>query len=331
MLDARGLALGERGQLVGGGGDAAGEVLAQLVRQRSVGLLRHVHAVDDQAAERHRGVGQLAVEEDRLLDGVVARRGDDHERRARVLEQRADAAGALGEAVDHPAERAEEDRQVVQQVDARQPLEQPEDDAGAAAQQPAADPGRPDEHLDRTALEEGGQPARRVEEVERVARRRGVEHEQVVVALLVELVELGDRGELLRAGDRARELLVDPVGEHLVTRRRVRRQALDQRVEGALGVEHQRPQLAADLDAVLAEALGVDEPRLVAELLEPERVGEPPRRVDRHHRDLEPALGHAHRDRGRRGGLPDAARAGAHHDPAAFEQLEHPESLVRLR
>ena len=101
----------------------------------AVASARRVHAVDDQAAERHAGVAQLAVEEDRLLDRVVARRGDDQERRRRVLEQRADAPGALGEAVDHPAERAEEHRQVVQQVDAGEPLEQPEHDAGAAAEE----------------------------------------------------------------------------------------------------------------------------------------------------------------------------------------------------
>ena len=139
------------------------------------------------------------------------------------------------------------------------------------------------------------QPVRRVEEVERVARRRRVEHEQVEAALLVELVELRDRRELLRAGDRARELLVDAVGEHLVARARVGRQALDERVERALGVEHHRPQLALHLDAVGREARGVDEPRLVAELVEPERVGQPARRVDRHHRDPQAARGHAHR------------------------------------
>ena len=61
----------------------------------------------------------------------------------------------------------------------------------------------------------------------------------------VELVELGHRGELLRAGDRARELLVDAVGEDLVARALVGREALDELVEGALGVEHHRPQLAA--------------------------------------------------------------------------------------
>ena len=187
-----------------------------------------------------------------------------------------------------PDERAEEHRQVLEQVDAGDALEQREHDAGAAADDLAAEAGRAQEDADRAALEEAGQAAGRVEEVERVARRRRVEHEQVVAALLVELVELGDRGELLRAGDRARELLVDPVAEDLVARRGVGRELLDHLVEGALGVEHHRPQLALHLDPVGAEALGVDEPRLVAELLHPERVGEPLGGVDRDDRDAQP-------------------------------------------
>src|SRR4029078_6139493 len=87
--------------------------------------------------------------------------------------------------------------------------------ARAATDVLAAEARRPQEHPDRAALEEAGQAPGRVEEVERVARRRRVEHQQVVGALLVELVQLGDRGELLGAGDRARELLVDPVLEDL--------------------------------------------------------------------------------------------------------------------
>ena len=178
-------------------------------------------------------------------------------------------------------------------------------------------PGGAEEDLDRAALEEAGQPRRRVEEVERVARGRRVEHEQVEVAARVEVVELGDRRELLRAGDGVGELLVDPVREHLVARARVGREVLDQLVERPLGVEHQRPQLAAHLDAVLGEALRVDQPRLVAELLEPERVRQPPGGVDGHHGDLGARGGGAHRERGGGRRLADAARAGADHDPAA--------------
>ena len=179
---------------------------------------RRVHAVDDacrRTASRPRAAcgGRRSPPRPGRAAGEVTIRNVV----AGSVEQRADAPRALGEAVDHPAERAEEHRQVLQQVDAGDALEHREHDAGAAAEISRRSRG-PQEDPDRAALEEAREPAGRVEEVERVARRRRVEHEQVVVALLVELVELGDRGELLRAGDRARELLVDAVGEHLVAR-----------------------------------------------------------------------------------------------------------------
>ena len=113
----------------------------------------------------------------------------------------------------------------------------------------SGEPGGGEQHAQRAALEELRQPARRVEEVQRVARGRGVEHDRVEVALAVELVELGDRGELLRSGDRRGQLAVDAVGEHLLGRLGVGGEAHDQLVEGALGVEHHRPQLALRLDA----------------------------------------------------------------------------------
>ena len=274
--------------------------------QRVVGRL--VHAVHDQAAERHPRLAQLAVEEDRLLHRIVARRRHDQERRRRVLEQRADRPRPLGEAVDHPAQRAEEPAQIAQQVDARDLLHRLEDQAGAAPQQP----GGLEEDADRAALEEAREPPGRVEEVQRVARRRRVEDEHVERAGLVELVELRDRGELLRAGHRGRELLVDPVLEHLVARALVRREPLDQLVERPLGVEHHRPQLALGLDR--------DPMRLVAELVEPERRRQPPGRVDRHDGDLQAPLGEPERDRRGGGGLAHASRAGADDHPLALEQ-----------
>ncbi len=326
-LDADLVALGQRGQLARRDVDplreVGAELLGQLGRQPAVELGRGVDAVDDEAAEWHARVGQLAVEMDRLLGGVVPRRGHDQERRGGVLEQRADAVRALHEAVDHPAQRAEEHRQVLQQVDAGDALEQREHHPRAAAEDLAAQARRAQEHADRAPAEEALQPLRRVEEVERVARRRRVEHQQVVVALLVELVQLGDRGELLRAGHRAGELLVDPVGEHLVAGPLVGGEVLDQRVEGALGVEHHRPHLALDLDAVGGEAGRVDEARLVAQLLEPEGGRQTARRVDRDDGDAEPALGHPHGQRRRRGGLADAPGAGADDDPLSFEQRGH--------
>ena len=79
-----------------------------------------VDAVDDQPAEGHPRLAQLAAEEDRLGDGLALGGGDDEKRRRGVGEQRLDAGGALLEAVHQAAQRAEEDRDVVHEVDAGQ-------------------------------------------------------------------------------------------------------------------------------------------------------------------------------------------------------------------
>ena len=86
-----------------------------------------------------------------------------------------------------------------------------ERDRGAAPGDPRREPGRPHEDAQRAALDELGQAARRVEEVERVAGRRRVEDEQVEAALGVQLEELLHRHVLLRAGEGVGDLLVDAV------------------------------------------------------------------------------------------------------------------------
>ncbi len=262
------------------------------------------------------------MEVDRLLDGIVARRGDDQERRRRVLEQRADALGALREAVDHPAERAEEHRQVVQQVDAGHALAAARTRRRCRGRAPAAEPGRAQEHPDRAALEEARQPRRRVEEVERVARRRRVEHEQVEAALLVELVELRDRRELLRAGDRARELLVDPVGEHLVAGRAsgASRSISSSNVRLASSIiAHSSPRSRRRA----AKRSGSTSRGSLPSSSSPSEFASRLRGVDRDHRDPQPALGHPHRERGRGRRLADPAGPGADDDPAPLKQRRH--------
>ena len=73
----------------------------------------------------------------------------------------------------------------------------------------AVRPAGGDEHLQRPSFQEAQQPGRCVEEVQRVARRGRVEHDHVEVALVVELIQLGDRAQLLRAGHRRGQLAVD--------------------------------------------------------------------------------------------------------------------------
>ncbi len=87
-------------------------------------------------------------------------------------------------------------------------------------------------------------------------------------------------------------------------------------VEGALGVEHRRPQLPAQLDPLGGEQCGVDPPRLVVELVDAERARQAPGGVDRDDRDALPFAGEPQRERGGGGGLAHPAGAGADADAA---------------
>ena len=203
-------------------------------------------------------------------------------------------------------------------------LQDPEHDVRAGAEQPAGDPRWDEEELQRAALEEVRQAVRRVEEVQRVARGRRVEHDRVVAAVAVELVELGDRAELLRPGDRAGQLCVDEFALGTSSRvRRVGRKLGDQAVERRLGVEHDRhssPCGPAAGGGGLEDG-GVHAARLVAELLEAERVGQPPGRVDRDDRDALAGRREAERDRRRRRRLADPAGARDDADALALQAL----------
>src|SRR3712207_8236230 len=66
----------------------------------------------------------------------------------------------------------EEGREVLEQVDPGDPLEDPEHHAGPPAEDPHPEPGGLEEHLQRAPFEEVGQPVGRVEEAERVGRDR---------------------------------------------------------------------------------------------------------------------------------------------------------------
>ena len=63
--------------------------------------------------------------------------------------------------------------------------------------------------------------------------------------------------------------------------------------------------------ARFGKSLGCHEPRLVLELGQAKRVGQAPRGIDGHHRDLGPRGRHAQRDRRRCRRLAHAARASA--------------------
>ena len=141
-----------------------------------------MHLVHDDAAERQ--FASFRRRQKKNASSIGSRSGAVTRRNVvcAVAEQLVDALGALAEALGHVAEALEELRQVLEQVDPGDSLERREQDAAGAPEHPHAERARAQEELQRLALDEARHPLGRVDEVERVAGRRRVEHEQVVAA-----------------------------------------------------------------------------------------------------------------------------------------------------
>ncbi len=141
--------------------------------------------------------------------------------------------------------------------------------------------------------------------------RRGVEDDQPVVAAVAQLPELLHRDVLLRAGERARQRLVEAVLEDLVALLR-RGVAADELVPGALHVEHHRVhrRLRRQPRAPRAGSGEISASRLPSSespsALASRRAGSMV-----HTSELRPRRRGAQRERRRDGGLADAARADA--------------------
>src|SRR5438128_1917124 len=228
------------------------------------------------------------------------------------------------EVLEEPAHAREEVRDLGERRDARRLLEAAEQEARGAVHGAQRGPARREvgahEPLDDLAVEEVGDPPRGFEEIERVARRRGVDHDQVVAAALGQPAELLDRHVLVRAGEALREVLVEVVGEDAVAGLG-RRVALDERVPGALLVEHHRGERALRGEALRAEVLGGDVPLLAAERFEAEGAGEPAGRVDGEHHGAPPLERAPERERRGHRRLADAAAAGRDDDLVARDEL----------
>ena len=163
-------------------------------------------------------------------------------------------------------------------------------------------------------------------------RRRGVDDEQVVVALLVKLVEPLHGDVVVALGKPPGDVLVERVREDLARRRRVRRVPVHERVPGLAHVEHGGVELTFRAHARLGESLVGDAASLVAEPPDPEGVGQTARRVDgEHEHPAAEASGSGRRQRRRDGGLPDPTRAAGDGDLLGREQLLQVARLVMRR
>ena len=273
-----------------------------------------LHAVEDQSGEGHAVLVEPVDEVGGLAQGVALGSGDHHERRTRILEQRVRRFCALAEPAEHRVDRADERRQVGEQLCAEDLGEHTGEESESRAEElPDASSGPPrrrGEDLDEASVEEGAQAVGSIEEVQRRARGGRVDHDEVPGAVSIglgaQLPELLHRHVLLRAREGGRQCLVERVVEDRLSALRVG-VGLDDLVEGPLHVEHHRAERALSLDAD-------DRARGVVEFGEPHGLGETSRRIDGEHADSPAHLRGAQTEgRGRRG-LADATRAAAHDD-----------------
>ena len=141
-------------------------------------------------------------------------RGHHDERGARVDEQRLDLAGAADEPALHGLEQHEELGDVLQEPRAQHAIGDLVERLRRHREQPR--PVRHGQPAQQPAAEELDHPTRRVEDRQRVSRRRRVDDHEVEVAAGVQVVELLHRQVLVAVHEAAGDVLVERVGEHRV-------------------------------------------------------------------------------------------------------------------
>ena len=262
--------------------------------------------------------------------GLVERRrleGRHHgEGRALVVQQALDGLRARDESRVHRLEVQEELGDVLEELTAENAVghlvEGPTGDVEHAAAALAAHAVRQRQPAQQPAAEEVRHPRRRIEEVDRVAGRGRVDHDEVVLATRVDLEQPLHRDVVVTLHEPRGEVVVEPVLEDAVCRHLVGRVHEHEVVPRLLGVEHRRPELAARFDACGLQHLRWDAVRAIAETLEPERGREAARRVDREHEHLAAEMhGRAERGGRRDRGLADAARPAEDDDLLGGQQL----------
>jgi hypothetical protein len=123
----------------------------------------------------------------------------------------------------------------------------------------------------------------------------------------------------MRPADGPRDLAIDAVGEDAVACGLIDGQPADQIIEGALRVQHHRPDLTAQRHAAWGEVLRAEELWLAGKRVERQGTGETPRRIDRDQRHASTFCCEAKCDCRSACGLADTASPDADADPALAE------------
>src|SRR2546430_5110037 len=146
-----------------------------LVPAAAAGTELGVHAVQDDALQRHAQGRHLAREVFGVAEHLLLRARDEDQRRARRAQDLVGTVDARLEVLEEPAHAREEIRYLGERGYARRLLEAPEEKPRRPIHRAERGPPRgevgADEPLDDLPVEEVGDPARRLEEVERAPGR----------------------------------------------------------------------------------------------------------------------------------------------------------------
>ena len=201
------------------------------------------HAVDHDAAQRHGELSQLRAEKFGLRERGGLQRGHDHEAHLRAAEQAVDVARPRLHAPVQLLQLTHEVGDLLQRVVAEEAVGEAEERHGGKVH------GAPETRRSREPREQARtdivrQAIRCLEEVERVARRRGVHHHHVILAALVQLIERIHGGVLMRPDERVADSLIEAVLQNTVGGAPIGREPLDEPVPRRLRVKHGSNNLA---------------------------------------------------------------------------------------
>src|SRR5262249_45432932 len=237
-----------------------------------------MHAVQDDTLERHAQLGHLGREVLGIAQALLLRPAHQDEGGLPAAQYLVRPVDPTLKVLEELAHAREEIRYLGERGDARRLLETAEEKPGRPVHGPQRGPSRREvraqEPADDLPVEKIADAAWCLQEVEGVARGWRVDDDQVVAPALHQHAELLDRHVLVRAGEALREMLIERVGEDPGTRLGGG-VPLDQRIPGALLVEHEGDEAAARYGPFCCHAVEGDLPLARTQRLPPERVGQP--------------------------------------------------------
>jgi hypothetical protein len=275
-------------------------------------LIHGLNAIDNQPTERHVFFAKPLDEIGSFAQRIRFGCRDNEESRAPILKEREGLVGPLAKTTEGCVDCRDEGAHIREYLCAEDLAQNASEDSKACGSQPTkpatSSARRGGEDADEPAIKERSQACRRIKEIERTARWRGIDHDQVPgrILLCAELAEFLHGHVFLSSSKRRRQRLVKRIGQDLLCPIRIGVR-FDYLIEGALHVEHHRVQGTWAGDA-WNRSWGV------IEFGQTHSLGKPASWVDGQHTHVSATLGRTKCQCGGACGLADSTGARAYQD-----------------